>query len=201
MATAARFMTLTASEDETLRELETSPVVNAKVRLRASIVRLSHHGWTAPKLARHFGRGLQTIHSDLSRFEQFGVAGLIDGKAPGNKPSVTPEITAFLQHKLEEDRVWNSSLLSEVVRGQFGVTLGREVIRLKLLELGYSWKRARYAPGKQADPGVVAEHRASLETLSWTKRHTARVRYPLSLGRMSSSLPGLSAKRGHWSSD
>ncbi len=173
MATAARFITLTASEDETLRELETSPVVNAKVRLRASILRLSHHGWTVPKLAKHFGRGLQTIHNDLSRFEQFGVEGLVDGKAPGNTPSVTPEIAAFLQHKLAEDRVWNSSLLSEAVREQFGVNLGREVIWLKLLELGYSWKRAHYAPGKQADPEVVAEHHASLETL----------------------------KRGHWSSD
>ena len=172
MATAARYVTLTASEDETLRELETSPVVNAKVRLRASIVRLSHHSWTVPKLAKHFGRGLQTIHNDLTRFEQFGVAGLIDGKAPGNQPSVTPEIAVFLQHKLEENRAWNSSLLSEAVREQFGVTLGREVIRLKLVELGYRWKRARYAPGKQADPEVVAEHRASLETL----------------------------KRGHWSS-
>ena len=78
-----------------------------------------------------------------------------------------------MQTKLAEDRLWNSALLSEAVREQFGVRLGREVIRLKLLELGYSWKRARYAPGKQADPEVVAEHRASLETL----------------------------KKGHWSSD
>lgn len=161
MATHARLLTLSTSQDETLRELETSLVVNAKVRLRASIIRLSHHGWTVPKLARHFGRGLQTIHNDLTRFEQFGVEGLSDGKAPGNKPSVTPEITAFLHCKLAEDRVWNSSLLSEAVREQFGAFLGREVIRLKLVELGYRWKRARYAPGKQADPEVVAEHQAS----------------------------------------
>jgi len=78
-----------------------------------------------------------------------------------------------MQTKLSEDRVWNSSLLGEAIAAAFGVKLGREVIRLKLLELGYSWKRARYAPGKQADPEVVAEHQASLETL----------------------------KRGHWSSD
>jgi len=35
MATPARFVKLTPVEDETLRELETSSVVNAKVRLRA----------------------------------------------------------------------------------------------------------------------------------------------------------------------
>ncbi len=172
MATPARFVNLTPEQDESLRELETSPVVNAKVRLRASIIRLSGAGWRAPKLAQHFGRNLQSIHNDLNRFEKFGTEGLSDGKAPGNKPSVTAEINAFLERKLAEDRVWNSTLLGEAVRERFGVELGREAIRVTLLELGYSWKRTRYAPGKAADPGVVAEHRASLETLKrghWTK--------------------------------
>ncbi len=172
MAMPARYVKLTPMENETLRELETSPGVNAKVRFRASIIRLNHAGWSAPKLAQHFGRNLQSIHNDLSRFEHHGVAGLCDGQAPGQTPKITPEIEAFLQRKLEEDRVWNSSLLGEAVAEQFGVNLGREVIRMKLLKLGYSWKRARYAPGKQADPEVVAEHQASLETLKrghWTR--------------------------------
>ncbi len=172
MAKPLRFLSLTPEQDEALRELELSPGINAKVRLRASIVRLNHAGWGVPKLVAHFGRNPQSVHNDLDRFEQFGVEGLGDGKAPGNKPSVTAEITAFLERKLAEERVWNSSLLSEAVTEQFGVTLGREVIRVKLLELGYRWKRTRYAPGKPADPEVVAEHQASLETLKrghWTK--------------------------------
>lgn len=48
--------------------------------------------------------------------------------------------------------------MGEASREQFGVKLGREV-RVELLELGYRWKRTRYAPGKDADPEVVAEHR------------------------------------------
>ncbi len=171
MAKPLRFLKLTPAQDEALRELELSPVVNAKVRLRASIIRLNHAGWGVPQLVAHFGRNPQSLHNDLDRFEQMGVAGLGDGKAPGNKPRVTPEITVFLQSKLGEDQVWNSTLLGEAVREQFGVKLGRETIRVTLLELGYSWKRTRYAPGKQADPEVVAEHRASLETLKrgqWT---------------------------------
>ena len=172
MAKPLRFLSLTPEQDEALRELELSPVVNAKVRLRASLIRLNGAGWGVPKLVAHFGRNPQSIHNDLDRFEQSGVAGLADGKAPGNKPSVTPEMSAFLETKLAEDRVWNSSLLSEAVAEQFGVRLGREVIRVTLLELGYRWKRTRYAPGKAADPEVVAEHRASLETLKrghWTR--------------------------------
>lgn len=172
MAKPLRFLELTPEQDEALRELELSPVVNAKVRLRASIVRLNGAGWGVPKLVTHFGRNPQSIHNDLDRFERSGVAGLADGKAPGNKPSVTPEIKTFLETKLSEDRVWNSTLLSEVVAEQFGIKLGREVIRVTLLELGYRWKRTRYAPGKQAAPDVVVEHSASLETLKrghWTR--------------------------------
>ena len=173
MAKPLRFLKLAPEQDGGLRELELNPLINAKVRLRASIIRLNHAGWGVPRLVAHFGRNPQSIHNDLDRFEAFGVAGLTDGKAPGTKPSVTPDIERFMQTKLSEDRVWNSSLLGEAIEAAFGVKLGREVIRLKLLELGYSWKRARYVPSKHADSEAVAEHQASLETL----------------------------KKGHWSSD
>ena len=156
-----------------MRQLERSPRLNAKVRLRASIVRLNHAGWGVPRLAAHFGRDPQTVHNDLSRFEQFGVEGLADGKAPGMKPGVTPDIERFMQRKLEADRAWSGSSLGEAVREQFGVRIGREAIRVKLLELGYHWTWTCHAPGKDADPEVVAEHRASPGTPKrghWTRR-------------------------------
>jgi len=83
MATAARFLRLTAEQDEVLREVGVSPVIAAKVRLRASIIRLNNAGWSAPRLAAHFGRNLQSVHNDLNRFERFGFEGLADGKAIG----------------------------------------------------------------------------------------------------------------------
>ncbi len=172
MPTPLRFLSLTAEQDETLRELELSPLVNAKVRLRASIVRLNGAGWSAGRLAEHFGRNPQSIHNDLDRFEEQGLAGLSDGKAKGAKPKFTPEIEAFLHDKLAEARIWNSGLLAEAVEEKFGVTLRREAVRVKLLDLGYTWKRSRYGPGKTVDPKVVAEHQASLETLKrgrWTR--------------------------------
>jgi hypothetical protein len=83
MATPTRFLRLTAAQDDGLRELEGSPVVNAKVPLRASIIRLNSTSWSAPKVAQHFGRNLQSVHNDLDRFEQLGIEGLADGKATG----------------------------------------------------------------------------------------------------------------------
>lgn len=165
MAKPPRFVCLSTEQDTTLRKLELNPHINAKVRLRASIIRLNSAGWSAARLAAHFGRNPQSVHNDLNRFEQHGIAGLGDGKAPGAKPKFTAEIEVFLHAKLAEERVWNSTLLGESIEKKFGVTLGREAIRVKLLELGYSWKRTRYAPGQQVDPEVVAEHQASLETL------------------------------------
>jgi len=165
MATPLRFVRLSTEQDTTLRELELNPLINAKVRLRASIIRLSNAGWSAARLAAHYGRNPQSIHNDLNRFEDHGISGLGDGKATGAKPKVTPEIEAFMHAKLAEERVWNSTLLGETIEKEFSVSLGREAIRVKLLELGYSWKRARYAPGQQVDPKVAAEHQASLETL------------------------------------
>lgn len=172
MATPLRFVRLSAEQDQSLRGLELNPLINAKVRLRASIIRLNNEGWSAARLAAHYGRNPQSIHNDLDRFEDHGISGLGDGKATGAKPKVTSEIEAFMHAKLAEDRVWNSTLLGETIEKEYSVSLGREAIRVKLLELGYSWKRTRYVPGKQADPEVVAEHRASLETLKrgrWTR--------------------------------
>ena len=165
MAPPSRYVQLSKEEDEALRVLELSAVMNAKVCLRAAVVRLNAAGWSVPRLSQHFGRNQQSLHNDLDRYETSGIQGLVDGKAPGNKPRITPEIQAFLHSKLSEDRVWNSDLLGEAIEEQFGAKLGREAIRVKLLALGYRWKRTRYAPGKQADPEVVAEHQASLETL------------------------------------
>lgn len=172
MSTPLRFVYLSSEQDHSLRELELNPLVNAKVRLRASILRLNSAGWSAARLAAHFGRNPQSIHNDLDRFEEHGISGLGDGKATGAKPKLTAEIETFLHTKLAEERVWNSTLLGEAIEEKFGVGLGREAIRVKLLELGYSWKRTRYAPAKQTDPEVVAEHQASLETLKrghWTR--------------------------------
>jgi transposase len=173
MPTPTRYLKLTEKQNATLRELELSPVVNAKVRLRASIIRLNATGWNANQLAQHFNRNPQSIHNDLNRFEQHGINGLADGKSSGQPGKFTTDIEAFLKQLLEQNRVWNSSILAEEIKTKYGVRISSEAVRLKLLELGFSWKRTRYSPGKTPNPEVVAEHKAELEVLKrghWTKR-------------------------------
>jgi transposase len=173
MATPTRYLTLTKKQDAALRDLELSPHINAKVRLRASIIRLNAIGWNAQQLAEHFNRNKQSIHNDLDRYELHGIKGLTDGTTTGKPGKFNTTIEAFLKAQLEQDRVWNSSLLRESIAIKFSVDLSIEAIRLKLRELGYSWKRTRYTPGKTPDPAVVAEHKAELEVLKkghWIKR-------------------------------
>lgn len=170
MPTPTRYLRLSPEQDLILRNLELSPLVNTKVRLRIS--RLNNNGWNAKKLAHHFNRNQQSIHNDLDRYEKQGLAGLSDGKTTGKPGKFTPEIISFLKAQLKMERVWNSKLLCEAIEREFSVSLQPDAVRVKLHSLGYTWKRARYSPGKTPDPDVIAVHKAELEVLKkglWIK--------------------------------
>ncbi|UQN08904.1 helix-turn-helix domain-containing protein [Deinococcus sp. QL22] len=171
MTPPARHLSLSSEEDVALRRLELGAGINVKVRLRASIVRLNASGMTVPRLAQHFGRNPQSVHNDLDRYEQQGIPGLMDGRSSGPRRRITPELDQYLQERLAEQRLWNSDLLAEALQERFGITVSRDAVRVRLLALGYSWKRGRYAPGQVPDPDVIHEHQASIETLKkghWT---------------------------------
>ena len=83
-----------------------------------------------------------------------------------------PRDQGFLTEKLQQERIWTSSQLIEEVKEHFGVKVGWEAMRLRLLRLGYCWKRTRYVPCKEIDAQVEHEHKANLETL---KRGLSRI--------------------------
>lgn len=77
----------------------------------------------------------------------------------------------MLKTKLDEDRLWTAAQLAEVLEAEVGLQVTAQTVRQHLTALGYSWKRARYSPGKPLDPDVEQRHRASLDTLKkghWT---------------------------------
>ncbi|WP_084047291.1 helix-turn-helix domain-containing protein [Deinococcus hopiensis] len=77
--------------------------------------------------------------------------------------------------KLREERFWNATMLCAELSKQCGVVIGPRALSNHLKRMGYSWKRARYAPAKTLDPEVVHGHQASLETLK-RRRWTANSR-------------------------
>lgn len=159
------FAKLTVEQDKQLQELELNPLINAKVRLRASILRLSNQGFNVAKLSQHFNRSIQSIHNDFKRWQELGIQGLTNAKTTGRPTKFSAEIETLIKQKLSEERIWNAQLLCEAVQESLNIKITIEPMRRKLRELGYTWKRARYSSGKPPNPEVFQEHHGSLETL------------------------------------
>lgn len=173
MVGKSQHLALSAEEDEHLRGIEQSPYIKPKVRLRASIIRLNAAGWSRRKIAAHMGRNYATICQDLRRWNEHGIEGLADGVATNQPEKVTAEMRAFILEKLQEERIWSCNQLSEAVLIAFGVEVGREAMRLRILEMGYCWKRTRYVACKEIDPELEREHKASLDSLKRGRKRTA----------------------------
>ncbi len=56
---------------------------------------------------------------------------------------------------------------TEVVRQQYGVTVGTETIRRFLRRTGFGWRRTRYGAAKRPDPHEYAD---AQHDLAWLKR-------------------------------
>nr|WP_229776781.1 helix-turn-helix domain-containing protein [Deinococcus ruber] len=111
------------------------------------------------------------MHNDLTRFEQHGLRGITDAPRPGRPVKLHAVQEAMLTAKLDEDRVWTAGQLADVLEAEFGLQVTPQTVRQHLSALGYSWKRARFSPGKALDPDLEQQHRASLDTLKkgrWT---------------------------------
>ena len=156
---------LSEREDKKLMELEKAPYFKPKVRLRASVVRLSNQGWRVRQIAVYLGRGEESIRRDLKRWHEQGLEGLADGTAPGQAPLITVEIKSYLVEQLARERSWTASQLADEVAAKFKVKVTAEAIRQHLKRLGYVWKRTRYVPCKAVDPELERQHRAGLDTL------------------------------------
>nr|WP_263862384.1 winged helix-turn-helix domain-containing protein [Deinococcus detaillensis] len=97
--------------------------------------------------------------------------GIADALRSGRPVKVLPVHEAVLMGKLDEDRLWTAAQWIEVLGEAFKLQITPQTVRQHLSALGYSWRRARYAPGKPLDPQVEQQHRASLDTLKrghWT---------------------------------
>ncbi len=161
----SRFVRLKPEEDRQLREIEQNPLLRAKMRLRAQVVRLSSRGESVARIAAYTGRSRASVCRDFDRWEQHGFEGLADGSAPGNPPRITEEVRSFLKEKLSQERTWNATQLVEAVEDRFGIGVTPEAIRQHLLIMGYRWKRTRYVPSRLPDPEKEKEARSDLEEL------------------------------------
>lgn len=161
-----RFIRLGQEDNDRLRAMEQNPHINARVKLRVQILRLSHTGMSIQSITEHVGRSRDMVCATFKRWEEKGYEGLADQWRNENKRLVmTDEIKGFVEEKIAEERTWSCPQLSEAIKEEFGVDIGMEGIRKQLHKMGYSWKRGRYVPAQEIEPAENKRHKASLETL------------------------------------
>ncbi len=161
-----RYINLSKEEDEQLREVEQNAYIHKKARLRAQILRLSHRGLSVGEIAEHVGKGYNMVRESFSRWQGEGYVGLADHyEHHGQEVVITEEIKSFMAAKLAEERTWTCRQLAEAIAKSYGVEVGREGIRKRLREMGYSWKKGRFVPQKRPGEEVLKQHRVALETL------------------------------------
>ena len=152
---------LTPEEDRLLLELSLDPKTHKKTRLWAAMIRLAAEGWTAPRIARHLGLDRTTVYlvlfgaptpNEPQALPGAGPPGPRLPQTPGNPRKFTPEMAAFVEERLAEDRVWTAPQLAETLAERFGVRLAPKVVSRHLRAMGYVWvseaisKRTRYMP-------------------------------------------------------
>ena len=161
-----RFIKLSQAENEKLRALEQNPHIHWKVRLRVQMLRLSHEGASMQGISQYVGKSYDTVRTTFARWETEGYAGLSDHfEHQGQNPLITEAIKTFMKAKLEEERTWTCQQLAAVINEDYGVKVGSEGIRLRLREMGYSWKRGRFVPAKRPSEDELKHHKAALDTL------------------------------------
>jgi transposase len=139
------------------------------VALRLEAVRLSHRGWTVPRIARHLAVHEYTVRKALTRFRAGRFAALADRPRPGRPPTVTPAdldaLVAHLHTAAAQGEGWTLARLAGwlaqerrvvISAGRLGVLLQRRRVR---------WKRAKRTVGHKADPGLQAKAKADLAAL------------------------------------
>ncbi len=163
---ANRYVSLSPEENEALRELEQNAYIHSKVRLRAQILRLSDKDLGMKEIAEQVGKSYNMVRATLNRWSSEGYAGLADHyEHHGQKAIISDEIKGFMQAQLSEERTWTCAQLAEAVVEHYQVRVGREGIRKRLKELGYSWKKGRFVPQKRPSDEELKKHQAALDTL------------------------------------
>lgn len=139
-------------------------------RERLEMIRLSHLGHTIPQIAAHLGRHQQTVRRIVSGFRADGFAALADRPRPGRPATLTGDLLATIEHRLDEDaaagRTWTMPHLAAWLEADHGVVITPGWLAERLKARRFRWKRTQSSlRHKQADPDLQATKRTDLEVL------------------------------------
>ena len=116
-------------------------------------------GMSGLEVARLLGDAPRTVQYWVRRFEQDGLAGLLEGERPGRPRRLSDrqlqEVNAALRRSPEEcglsGNLWDGKTLSAWIERRFGVCLGVRQCQYLFRQLGFRMRKPRPLIS-QADP-------------------------------------------------
>jgi transposase len=159
-------VTLTAEQSAELVRRCHDPATKPKTRDRLEMVRLSHAGWSVPRIARHFGLTESRARHWIKAFLSGGFDALESRVPPKPPRKLTPEIVRSLRETVGQDgRTWTAPQVLEWLKEQHGLIVNRSWLCEVMNQNGMRYKRTtRHVRHKQT-PEQVEERRADLATL------------------------------------
>ncbi len=128
---------LSEEEDQELLEFQNIDGIPPRVKERAEIIRLNHHGWSVAAIAKYKQKSPHTVRASLHRWSDQWIRGLWEKKGRGRKRSWKEEDIKYLETCLETDeRTYNAAQLSQKLAKERGVTLSRDRVRKVLKKRG-----------------------------------------------------------------
>lgn len=122
-------VTLSESEDLTLRELSIANNIPRRTKSRAIAVRLNHQGWSVAQISLYLGWANQTVRVAISRWKKSGLRGLWDLPRSGRRRKWFEEDWQIMEKWLQESRGYTSKQLAQKWSEERGIKLGEEQIR------------------------------------------------------------------------
>jgi transposase len=147
------------SEDQVdeLRTLRRTALKPAE-RDRVEMLLLHHQGWSAPHVARFFGRSEERIRLLFKAFAEYGVKSIYLHKpGPAPNPARFEQVRRMLYPLLQQTRSWSSTQLAQALTTQ-GLPLSARQVRKYLRRMNARYRRTRPSLRHRQDP--LARHHA-----------------------------------------
>jgi transposase len=128
-------------------------------------------GMSCGEVARLLGDAPRTVENWVHRFDQEGLAGLVDGERSGRPRRLQQEQIQELEdvlRKRPEDfglvgGLWDGKTLASFIDQRFGISLGARQCQRLFRQLGFRLRKPRPLIAR-ADPQLQAEHKKNSRT-------------------------------------
>jgi transposase len=130
------------------------------------MVRLSHNGWSVPRIALHLSQHQQTVRRWVTAFLTGSFDALRDQPHLGLQSALTPALLQEVRVQLRKaDRTWTGPQIADWLEQEHQVHLSADRVRFHLKRARIAYKRTARSLKHKQDPDAVAASKTTLTLL------------------------------------